>query len=74
MGQGEVFQLLEESKKPLSRSQIAEKLEIDAEKVSKILNRMLKCGDIKCIELDRFEAQKLIGWQFPSRRARFYYI
>ena len=74
MGQGEVYKLLEESDKPLSGSQIAERLELDVSKVLKILKRMLRGGDIKCIELDRFQAQKLIGWQSPSRRARFYYI
>ena len=66
--------VLTESDKPLSRSQIAEKLGISDTDVSKILRRMLKYKDIECIELDRYETARLLKWDAPWRRSRFYYV
>lgn len=74
MGQGEVLKILERSKQPLSRTQIADKLGKAPVIVSKIINRMLKFKDIECVELNRHEAAKLLGWKTPIRRVRFYYV
>ena len=65
---------MKKNDKPMSRSQIAESLQIEKVDVSKILKQMLKFKDVECIELDRYEAAKLLGWDSPWRRTRFYYI
>lgn len=73
MGQKEVMDVLKESKTPLSRSQIAELLDSQPIKVSITLRTLLKYKDIECVELDRFQAAKVLGWKVPIRRVRFYY-
>jgi|TARA_R100000093_G_scaffold34741_1_gene18361 hypothetical protein len=65
--------VLKKSDKPLSRTQIAEILNATAVSVSDTLRRLLKFEDIKCIELDRYQAAKLLGWSTSWRRTRFYY-
>lgn len=74
MGQEEVIKILEKNKKPMSRSQIAEGLELDPIKVSHILRILLKHNDIKCFELDRFQAAQYLDRDRPHRRTRFYYL
>ncbi len=74
MGQQEVIDVLKKSDKPLNRSQIAKELGISESVVSKILGRMLKYKDIECIELDRYDTARLLNWDAPWRRSRFYYI
>ena len=74
MGQGEVLEVLEKYKEPISRKEIAEELDCDPVKVSKALALLLTSGDIKCIELDRYQTAKRLGLKSPRRRTRFYYI
>lgn len=73
MGQREVMDILNVSDKPLSRTQIAELLEISAVVVSRALKVLVKFEEVKCIELDRFKAAELLNWGIPWRRTRFYY-
>ncbi len=74
IGQAEVMKVLIKAKKPMSRSQIAEEINELPQRVSRILKVMLKYNDIKCIELDRYQAAKLLGWDIAFRRTRFYYV
>ncbi len=73
MGQSEVLEVIEGSEKPLSRSQIAEALDCDPISISHLIKVLLKHYEIKCIELDRKKAAKMLGRK-PKRRMRFYYI
>ncbi len=72
-----MLSVIEKSDKPLNRTQVAARIPGDSvgkkEKVSMIIRRLLKKDDIKCIEVDRFEAAKLLGFHRPLRRMRFYY-
>ncbi len=65
---------MKKSDVPLNRPQIANLLGVSVIEVSKSLNRMLKFKDIECIELDRYETAKLLKWDAPWRRSRFYYV
>ncbi len=69
-----MIEVLEKAAVPLNRTQIAEKLNNTPVAVSKMIGNLLKHGDIKCIELDRYQSAKLLGWKIPARRSRFYYI
>jgi predicted ArsR family transcriptional regulator len=73
MGQSEILQLLEEIKKPLSRSQIAEKLMCDACQVSHHLAKLVIHQEVKVIEIDRNQAKEYFKGNAPSRRMRLYY-
>lgn len=68
-----MIDVLKKSNKPLSSLQIAELLGETPIKVSIRLRALLKFKDIECIELDRFEAARVLGWDRPVRRIRFYY-
>lgn len=74
ISQQEVIELLEKEEKPLSRGQIAEKLDQDPIKVSHRINKLLKHNEISCVELDRNEVRKLLPKMRVFRRMRFYYI
>lgn len=74
IGQGEVFKVLEKSEVPMSRDQIAKKIDELPVNVSKIINLLLKHKDIKCVEMDRYQSAKLLNWINPIRRTRFYYV
>lgn len=74
MGQEEVLNLLEKEQKPLSRSQIAEFLEIDVCVASKTIKHLLKHNEIKCIEIDRIKAKELFKDKTICRRMRLYYV
>lgn len=74
MGQYEVIELLKKYDKPVSRKEIAIALEYDVIRVSHIIKKLLKNGEIKCIEVDRIKAGKLLGLNRPFRRTRFYYV
>ena len=74
MGQYEVYCLLKEFKKPLSRTQIAEQLNENPNKISEILRNLLIHNEIKCIEISRIEAKKLLGDKAPFRRMKLYYL
>ncbi len=73
MGQGEIIKVLEESDIPLSRSQIAEELDYNPIVVSKLLVKLMKANEVKCIEHDRFKSAKLLN-KNACRRMRFYYV
>lgn len=73
MGQSEVLEVIKKHEKPISRREIAEKLDYDPVKVSHLINKLLKGKEIKCIEVDRFQASKMLGRSTPFRRMRFYY-
>jgi|TARA_Y100000034_G_scaffold103583_1_gene129345 hypothetical protein len=65
--------LLKKSEIPLSRSQIAEKLNINKVLTSRILNSLLRFDEVKCIELNLHQVAELLKWKSPWRRTRFYY-
>jgi len=73
MSQEDVLDLLEKEKKPLSRSQIAEILQIDVCVASKTIKHLLTHNEIKCIEIDRIKAQELFKNKTICRRLRLYY-
>lgn len=58
----------------MSRNQIAEEVNDNPINISKVLRKLLKYKEIKCIELDRYQSGKLLNWEVPIRRTRFYYI
>lgn len=66
--------LLEKSEFPMSRDQIAKELDDEPIKISKRIRILLKHKEIKCVELDRYQSAKLLKWDIPIRRTRFYYI
>lgn len=74
MGMQEILECLEKYKEPISRKQIAEDLGYDVIKVSHLLKKLLSTGDIKCVEMDRIQAGKMLGLNRPFRRTRFYYL
>ena len=66
--------VLEKAKVPMSRNQIAEEIKDKPVNISKVLKILLKHREIKCIEVDRYQAAKLLNWKIPIRRTRFYYV
>ena len=58
----------------MSRDQIAEEIKDKPVNISKVLKILLKHQEIKCIEVDRYQAAKLLNWKIPIRRTRFYYV
>lgn len=53
MSQSDVLEVLEKYKKPLSRTEIANILGYEPYKISVSINKLLKIGEITCIELRR---------------------
>jgi hypothetical protein len=74
MGQAEVIEYLEKNKGPKSRKQIADAVGCDAVKASHVIRKLLDRKEIKCIEVDRKQAGKMLGLDRSFRRMRFYYI
>ncbi len=74
MGQAEILACLENHDKPISRRQIAKEINYDPVQVSHLINKLLKSKEIKCIELDRIQAAKMLKLKRAFRRTRFYYI
>lgn len=74
MGQQEIVECLEKHNEPISRKQIAEETCINIIQVSHLIKKLLSHGEIKCIELDRIQAGKMLGLDRPFRRTRFYYV
>lgn len=68
--QEEILNLLLKSKKPLSRTEIAIKLNARPEKVTNRLTPLVKTGEVLCIEIDRKDALILYG---SKRTLRLYY-
>lgn len=71
MGQYDVLKVLERYNKPLSRTEIARELGHHPRKVSMILKRLIICGEIKTIEIDRLKAWAEYG---SKRRMRLYLL
>ena len=58
----------------MSNTQIAKELDDDPINTSKKIRILLKHKEIKCVEMDRHQAAKLLNWKNPIRRTRFYYL
>jgi DNA-binding MarR family transcriptional regulator len=74
MGQIEIIDFLSEKKEPLSRMQIAEGLNEDLTKISHLIRKLIDNGDVKYIEVSRFEARSILKEKSPLRRCKLYYI
>ncbi len=74
MGQAEIIECLQKHDKPISRRQIAKEINYDPVQVSHLVSKLLKRKEIKCIELDRIQAGKMLKLKRAFRRTRFYYI
>ena len=70
MSQEEVIDLLERIKKPLSRGEIASKLNQDLSQVSHALMRLVKFHEVKIIEINSEQSLELYHCK---RRMRLYY-
>lgn len=69
--QEKIIKILEKSKKPLSRTEIAETLKANPNTVSMRVKQLLKSKDICCIEINREQA---LENYHSKRRMRLYYI
>ena len=58
----------------MSANQVAEELNDKPVNVSKKIKLLLEHREIKCVELDRYQSAKLLNWENPIRRTRFYYV
>ena len=56
MGQGDVIEFLRKQKEPLSRREIAEKMNECDTKISAILRKLCEYEEVHSIEIDRLEA------------------
>ncbi len=74
LGQDEIIKCLEKHKKPISRKQIAEEIDYPVVKVSHLIKKLLNNQEVRCIELNRIQAGKMLGLGRPFRRTRFYYV
>ncbi|HEA46774.1 MAG TPA: hypothetical protein ENH99_03250 [Candidatus Pacearchaeota archaeon] len=73
MGQAEVVNFLKKCEKPVTRKEIADGLNWDPIRVSRLLKDLLKGKDIDFIEHQRDEASKLVGYVL-LRRTRFFFL
>ena len=81
MAQDEIIKLLEKEgkikvmvlNKPLSKKEIALKTGMSDTIVSHALCKLLKHNEIKCFDLDRYDAEKYLKVQV-KRRIRLYYL
>lgn len=71
MSQSEVIDILEAHKKPMSRTEIAKILNVNAVIVSHSIMRLVKNKGVKIIEIDREQAMKYYNCK---RRMRLYYL
>lgn len=71
MSQIEIIEVLEKSNVPLSASEICEKLQQRQVKISALLKKLIKHGDVEYIELDRRLSMKFYKCK---RKLRLYYI
>jgi hypothetical protein len=74
MSQEDICEVLKKYNKPLTRTQIAEELNENPNKVSKIIKVLLIHQEIKCIEISRLEAKTMLGDKAPYRRLKLYYL
>lgn len=73
MSQYEVYEIIRKAKKPICKYQIQQKCELSDIVLNTSLKKLLKHKEIKCIELDRYQAAKQTG-RDVRRRMRFFYI
>lgn len=71
MSQGDILEVLEKSKRPMSASDIALALNERDKHVFISIRRLIKSNSIKILEIDREQALKLYKCK---RRMRLYYI
>jgi repressor of nif and glnA expression len=71
MSQGDIIDVLEKIKRPMSRGEIAKELNDEGSHVSHSIARLIKGRCIKIIEIDRNEALKRYKCK---RRMRLYYV
>ena len=73
MGSQDILDYLKQCKTPQTRKQIADAIEYSPERVSKLINKLLRYGDIYFKEYDSLKAQKKVNYKLV-RRTKFYFI
>lgn len=73
IGQGEIIEFLERCEIPVTRRQIAEKLDYDPIKVSHLLKNLLKFNEVGFVEHPHEKASELVGYVL-LRRTRFFFL
>lgn len=73
MGQSEIVEFLKTCEEPVTRREIANGLEWDATRVSRILNRLLFHKEVDFIEHPREIASEKVGY-ILLRRTRFFFL
>ena len=73
MGQDEVINFLKGCDKPVTRKQIADGMNFDPIKISKILVKLLKWHEVDFIEHPTEEAAKMVDYPL-YRRTRFFFL
>jgi Mn-dependent DtxR family transcriptional regulator len=71
MSQEEVINVLKESEQPLSRTEIANKIQKDPCLVSHALQKLIKHKEVMVIDIDRTVASKNYN---SRRRIRLYFV
>lgn len=71
MGQLEILDVLERSELPMAGRQIAKEIGVRLITVLGTLRKLMKQGEVKCIELNRHKALEHFG---SKRKLRLYYI
>jgi Mn-dependent DtxR family transcriptional regulator len=69
--QQKIIEVLQKSKEPLGRSEIAKKLKVRPETVTDRLTKLVKNNEVECYEIDRTQAMIRFG---AKRRMRLYWI
>lgn len=74
MSQAEIIEVLKNSEKPLSVSEITKELgEEFPTKIFRAVRQLLMHKEIEFIELNRFKVRELYGYE-RTRRMRVYYV
>jgi predicted transcriptional regulator len=71
MGQQEVIDVLKKAQRPMTSREIAKELEASIYKVSRIINRLLKHGEVSFTELDLKETRERYG---VNQKFRLYMV
>lgn len=72
MSQGDILELLEKKKYPLSRFEICKILDEDGTKVSHSLKKLIFHNEVKYIEINREQSKEFLKFKAPKRRMRLY--
>ena len=73
IGSAEIVDFLKTCDKPVTRKQIADSLEWNPERVSHILQILLKFNEVDFIEHSCDKASELVGY-ILQRRTRFFFL